>query len=63
VLRPGLVVACNLGAEERRVPCAEAEGGRSLLASDPESRIDGGGFVLQAESVVVVRPTAGGAER
>jgi maltooligosyltrehalose trehalohydrolase len=63
VLRPGLVVACNLGREERRVACAEAAGGRVLLASDPQSRIDGGGFVLEGESVVVVRPVSGSADR
>jgi maltooligosyltrehalose trehalohydrolase len=53
VLRPGLVVACNFGSEERWVACAEAVEVRQLLASDPESRIEGGGFVLQGESVVL----------
>jgi maltooligosyltrehalose trehalohydrolase len=63
VLRPGLVIACNLGPEERRVGCAEALGARLLLASEPGSRIDGGGFVLAGESVVVVSPTGGSADR
>jgi len=53
VLRGPVVVACNLAAGERRIPCPKARGKRLVLASSGQIRQDGASLELPAESVAI----------
>lgn len=56
VLRPGLIVACNLAGEDRRILCKQLAGHRLLLASSPDAALDGEAIGLPAESVAILAP-------
>ncbi|AGA32792.1 Malto-oligosyltrehalose trehalohydrolase [Thioalkalivibrio nitratireducens DSM 14787] len=54
MLRPGIVVACNLAGDAQRLDCPEAAGCGVLLGSNPGVAREGSTLVLPGESVAVL---------